>query len=377
MAKYEIKDGVGIIPEGTIEIVNGFDASDELTNVVIPNSVTALRSNAFSFCKNLVSVVIPDSVTSIGVAAFRGCEKLESIVIPDSVTEIREVAFDMCEALTTVTIGKSVRSIGYDAFQGCDNLKQIFFRIVDPALIQLEGGHNLGGYQATLYVPDKKSIAAFKKKAIWKKYAGIEVYETADDSLLKADKEREEADKAFLALVGMKDCDLQLAPIPADKKPEEILTVVYDIDESELPFSAVIDTQLCAEVGCMLIDNKSAQNFKDEVIFKKAGKHIIRLFPLTSLGFSRTFIVNGFPGSELVKYPDSDDVIDDLHFYVFSEYVPKKLLLGAGFNDKIPYEVKKYVKDIAVVPNNPYMEMQNGCIIRKSDKEVIYEPKTE
>ena len=47
MARYEIKDGVGIIPEGT----------------------TVVEEEAFEKCTELTSVVIPDSVTEIGNSA--------------------------------------------------------------------------------------------------------------------------------------------------------------------------------------------------------------------------------------------------------------------------------------------------------------------
>ena len=49
-------------------------------------------------------------------------------------------------------------------------------------------------------------------------------------------------------------------------------------------------------------------------------------------------------------------------------------MLGAGFNGYIPADCKKYIQEISVVPNNPYMEMQDGRIIRKSDQKVLYEP---
>ena len=346
MAKYEIKDGVGIIPEGT----------------------TVVEAKAFADCEELKNVVIPDSVTRIGYAAFAYCGGLTNIIIPDSVTEIGQEVFYSCKGLDTVTIGSSVREIGDGVFKDCDSLKQIIFRIADPALIEIERGVELGGYQAILCVPEKKSIAAFKKKAIWKKYAGIEVFDTAGDDLSVADKERENADKALLEMVGMKDCGLQLAPIPADCKPEEMLTVVYNVDESELPFTAVIDEGE-KNVGCMLIDDKAPQNFKAKISFKKAGRHIVRLFPLVV--FKSTFLLNGFPGSELIKYPDSRDKIDGVDFFAHSKFVPKKLLLGAGFNSYIPDDCIKYIQEIAVVPNNPYMEMQNGDIIRKIDKKVI------
>ena len=59
MAKYEIIDGVGIIPQG----------------------VTTIEDEAFWGCANLTSIVIPDSVTEIGECAFYGCYALEKICV--------------------------------------------------------------------------------------------------------------------------------------------------------------------------------------------------------------------------------------------------------------------------------------------------------
>ncbi len=61
-------------------------------DLVIPNGVTTMGNNAFSYC-NIRSVRIPDSLTVIPEEAFRGCSFLEKVFFPDTLVEIEENAF--------------------------------------------------------------------------------------------------------------------------------------------------------------------------------------------------------------------------------------------------------------------------------------------
>ena len=56
-----------------------WNASNEVTNLVIPNGVTSIKNFAFDNCDGLTSVIIPESVTNIGESAFYGCTGLTSI----------------------------------------------------------------------------------------------------------------------------------------------------------------------------------------------------------------------------------------------------------------------------------------------------------
>ena len=96
-----------------------------LTSVTIGNSVTSIGDNAFYECRGLKSVTIPNSVTSIGSSAFWNCYSLTSVTIPNSVTSIGFAAFYNCSGLTSVTIPNSVTSIGSCAFSGCSGLTSI------------------------------------------------------------------------------------------------------------------------------------------------------------------------------------------------------------------------------------------------------------
>ena len=113
-----------VIPNSVTTIGNyAFNGCTGLTSVTIPNSVTSIGNCAFDGCKGLTSLTIPNSVTTIGNSAFWGCTGLTSLTIPNSVWTIGNWAFDGCTGLTSVVVPNSVTSIGFQAFHYCTNAK--------------------------------------------------------------------------------------------------------------------------------------------------------------------------------------------------------------------------------------------------------------
>ena len=78
------------------------ESGNEVTELVISDSITFIPYRAFDNAVNLTSIVIPDSVTSIGDSAFYGCSSLTSVEFPDSVTSIGSSAFSGCYKLVEV-----------------------------------------------------------------------------------------------------------------------------------------------------------------------------------------------------------------------------------------------------------------------------------
>ena len=96
-----------------------------VTEVTIPESVTAIGDGAFYGCTNLAKVTLPGTLKVIGEDAFRECKGLAEITIPEGVTAIGKRAFAECTGLTKVTLPGTLKMIGNDAFRCYSNLKEI------------------------------------------------------------------------------------------------------------------------------------------------------------------------------------------------------------------------------------------------------------
>ena len=104
-----------IIPNSVKIIGDAAFHTNKLTEVIIPNSVKSIGDNAF-WNNQLTQVNIGNSVKSIGESAFR-LNQLTEVIIPNSVNSIGKEAF-RANNLTHVSIGNSVKIIGDGAFYG-------------------------------------------------------------------------------------------------------------------------------------------------------------------------------------------------------------------------------------------------------------------
>jgi hypothetical protein len=103
----------------------------------IPNSVTSIGDNAFSYCVSLTGITIPTSVTNIGAHAFSSCTSISSITIPSSVTGIGGWAFASCTRLRSINVDAS--NVVYSSEHG------VLFNKSQSTLIEYPGG-KAGGY---------------------------------------------------------------------------------------------------------------------------------------------------------------------------------------------------------------------------------------
>ena len=124
---------------GDVHLVDSL--GDEIVDVVIPSSVSTVKTNSFIRCNNIETVTVGNSVspsllnratksilineTVIEKYAFANCDSLETVVVGDNVTEIGVGAFSYCDSLTSVTIGDNVSEIKAWTFYEDYALKEV------------------------------------------------------------------------------------------------------------------------------------------------------------------------------------------------------------------------------------------------------------
>ncbi len=111
LTTLKLGKGVSIIASGLL-FQGFFPYCDKLTNIEIDADNTYFRvedgcvienvANRLVFCKKVSEIVVPNSVIEIGSDAFMGNRVLTKLTIPSSVTKIRRGAFFMCDNLAQV-----------------------------------------------------------------------------------------------------------------------------------------------------------------------------------------------------------------------------------------------------------------------------------
>ena len=114
-----------MLPEGMIWIGSeAFNNCRKLHEVTMPDSVAEIRSSAFYGCDSLSHITLPRGLKTIGGSAFAQTG-LEEIALPTGVTRIESNSFAGCHKLKEVTMPDSVTEIGWSAFYGCDSLSHV------------------------------------------------------------------------------------------------------------------------------------------------------------------------------------------------------------------------------------------------------------
>ena len=134
-----------VIPEGVTAIRHtAFRGAEDITAIHYPSTITDLGNHSLDRCVNLQEIYLEDvgaylnaawheyntnpmEVSQLPKKVYLKGKPLTELVIPGSVSVIRHWAFYNCPDITSVKMENGVQEIGRHAFEGCVNLKSITY----------------------------------------------------------------------------------------------------------------------------------------------------------------------------------------------------------------------------------------------------------
>lgn len=140
-----------------------------IKEIILPNTITEVRSSVFRTCSELTKVTIPSTVKTISDYAFSGCPKLNDISLPEGLTSIGYSAFTHCTSLSEIVIPSSLQTMGSSVFYNCSSLKSVKCKTIVPPKT---GGSFTTGVDlnhCTLYIAPF-AIDAYRAADDWKDF---------------------------------------------------------------------------------------------------------------------------------------------------------------------------------------------------------------
>lgn len=160
------------IPEGVTTIgKQAFSYCTSLASVTLPSTLTTIEKSAFDHCTSLEAIEIPSSVETIEDNAFYYCSSIEEVSIPEGITAIPNSCFYSCTSLESIEIPSTVTSMGYNVFDYDAALKSITVKATIPPTINamtISSSLTL----EHIYVP-AASVDAYKEANRWSTYSSI------------------------------------------------------------------------------------------------------------------------------------------------------------------------------------------------------------
>lgn len=125
LVSWAPKSETVIIPDGITEIDEEHEFPDTIRKIVFPVGVKVIPAGLFMECEKLEEVVLPDGLIEIGSDAFNRCYNLRSINFPVGLKTIEEYAFRNCRSLKEIILPDSVTDVGNYAFSDCVSVKKL------------------------------------------------------------------------------------------------------------------------------------------------------------------------------------------------------------------------------------------------------------
>lgn len=107
--------------------VRAFEESARLHEVVHPERISSVGASAFAGCRMLRSLHFSRELRKIGEEAFAECRSMEAVNLPSSLSFLGKAAFRNCTELASVTLEEGLSLLSPALFDGCISLAEVRF----------------------------------------------------------------------------------------------------------------------------------------------------------------------------------------------------------------------------------------------------------
>ena len=377
-----------IIPEGVTEICSqAFKDNAFVQTISIPDTVTYIGSSAFEKCINLSQINIPLGVTVIPQSMCEGCISLKKIELHEFIEDIRFRAFYGC-GLETVTIKAEVRTIDINPFESCEYLKKIDAPVGTVKLLKkyLKGVSFPKNASATPTAAAKKKeptyvVRYYDDSYKYKYKRGLRTLNEAHEMILHLQNTVD-----FLNLVEIVDPDGNLVykevPGVSGKMVDmDTLPLKTPLPQTDLDFVIEGNTlkKYTGKDEVVVIPNGVVKIAEQAFSIDGTIKHIIIPDSVTEIADYFVSVKNrreaiqsrsARPVIERIDFPPKIKKIPNLDFTILHEMtIPDKLSVSE-FQESAFIHIKKlYVRE-----TSPNYKIVDDCVLSKDGKVLYFYP---
>ncbi|ELP89225.1 hypothetical protein EIN_486870 [Entamoeba invadens IP1] len=117
LTKEDLEKEFTIIPK-EVNILEPISKFTNLTTITLSSSIKRIERETFSSCQ-LTEVMIPNSVTYLGKASFKNCTFLKKVVLSLFIHTLKSETFSGCQNLSEINLTDSITTIQKSCFRNC------------------------------------------------------------------------------------------------------------------------------------------------------------------------------------------------------------------------------------------------------------------
>lgn len=163
-------EGTGLseisLPESVTAIGNNaFKDAENLYLINLPTNPVGLGDNVFENCSQLSEIIILRG--TIGYNCFKGCSKLTYLQLPSGMTHLYNLTLAGCDSIETLVLPETVTVIDAESVAGQRGLQRLYLKSTTPPTISGGTALNIASpYLMHIYIPSG-TTSAYTNDVAW------------------------------------------------------------------------------------------------------------------------------------------------------------------------------------------------------------------